>query len=261
MGGCCSTPKTAAVVPMKKPSSPLRTPAPSPQREPLAMGRFSQLAFGTNDPSKLIEGYEVEPLGSLEEALQPFQGRIQYLTEQIKQAKQNCNKNGYDGLTTDESAAIYLYSMSNDHNSVYYHLQNAWKTNDRTQMRSWFRYLRLFFSGVNKCPDVNGEAWQGIPYDELTQQQLNSGSSPIYTYMGSGSPSHEIIRQYLDEKYGAKKILIGYRDVDAKDITDYTFERKKEWLLHPGVKLSKNQLVVDSSNGSIIYHLTGKSSE
>ena len=60
---------------------------------------------------KLIDGYEDEPLVSLEEALKPFDGKIDQLSYYIKEAKTKCHYPSEHSLTHDESAAIYIYTM------------------------------------------------------------------------------------------------------------------------------------------------------
>ena len=96
-----------------------------------------------------IFGYGSEPLLSLEEACQPLLNIVPRLTPHIWIAKGN-SKSSSDDLTHDESAAIRLYTMEwignepHSKGSLYIHLNRSLRMKDRTVLRPWFRYLKLF---------------------------------------------------------------------------------------------------------------------
>lgn len=197
------------------------------------------MLFTTKDPLELIEGFEKEPVKSLEQAFQPHRSGIPDFSKKIKEAKTKCNNNGSVQFTTDESAAIYLYSMDADANGVYYHLRNAWISDDRTKMEVWFKYLNLLFSAVRKCPKVKATVWQGSQYSEDGETRPSDDSFSIYTCMASGSPSLEAVKQHLNDRHVFRKIFIGYQDVDARDISDYTADDAKQWFILPGFKVKR----------------------
>ncbi|UJR12123.1 hypothetical protein I4U23_016300 [Adineta vaga] len=70
-------------------------------------------------------------------ALEPFQGQIQNLDKQIDDAKFNCHYPSQHNLTRDESAALYLYLLIGNNETVRSHLQNAWDSNDEEQMKPY----------------------------------------------------------------------------------------------------------------------------
>jgi hypothetical protein len=105
---------------------------------------------------KPISGYEKEPLLSLEEACKPLEKIIdEELQQNIIIAKAN-SKEPKDGLSSDESASIHLYTMEwNVHeNSLYAVLNRTLRLTDRTKLKPWFRYLKLFLTAFFKLPSV-----------------------------------------------------------------------------------------------------------
>lgn len=115
-----------------------------------------------------ITGYTHEPLLSLEEACEPLLQIVPRLEAHIWVAKQN-SKIPTNGLTQDESAAIRLYTMEWDpepnqkYGSLYSHLNRTLKQIDRTKLRPWFRYLKLFLTGLAKLPiEPRQTIWRGV---------------------------------------------------------------------------------------------------
>jgi hypothetical protein len=86
---------------------------------------FPKTGMSKSNPLNLIRGYKNEPLVLLEEALQPFYGKIPHLSKYIKEAKTKCYYLATPILTRDESAAIYIYTMKWDNRCLYHHLQAA----------------------------------------------------------------------------------------------------------------------------------------
>ncbi|CAF3912634.1 unnamed protein product [Adineta steineri] len=226
---------------------------------PINTGRYNKLGISTTDPSLLIKGYEDEPLLSLEEALKPFDGKISHLDNQIKEAKSNCHYPSEHNLTRDESAALYLYLIHDKGDTVYNHLQKSWDSNDREQMKPWFKYLKLLKSGLNKLPDAKTEVWQGTHYDKDAEKILQSKSLQLYASMGLSSPTYQQVKNDVQGKSGSKAILVGYQHVDGKDVSGYGPNTQKETMIWPGVKLNRGKQNGLDKNGSLIFHLTGKS--
>ncbi len=103
---------------------------------------------------KPIAGYEREPLLSIEEACKPLEDVLDdELKQNISIAKMNSTELEY-GLTSDEFAAIHLYTMEWDvrENSLYMVLNKTLRLADRGKLRPWFKYLKLFLTGFFKLP-------------------------------------------------------------------------------------------------------------
>ncbi|CAF1136628.1 unnamed protein product [Adineta steineri] len=110
-----------------------------------------------HEPKQILEpisGYEQEPLLSLEEACRPLENILGIeLNLYITVAKLN-SQEPEDRLTQDESASIYLYTMewNETENSLYAILNQTFRTADRSKLRPWFKYLKLFFTAIFKLP-------------------------------------------------------------------------------------------------------------
>ncbi|CAF4131029.1 unnamed protein product, partial [Adineta steineri] len=147
-----------------------------------------------HEPKQILEpisGYEQEPLLSLEEACQSLENILgMELNLYITVAKLN-SQEPKDGLTQDESASIYLYTMewNETENSLYAILNQTLRTADRSKLQPWFKYLKLFFTALFKLPFTEYHIiWRGVSDDlsglyregdELTWWSLSSGTSSI----------------------------------------------------------------------------------
>ena len=210
------------------------------------------------DPLKLIDGYQNEPIVSLEDSLKPLDGKIDQLPAQIKEAKTKCHYPSEHNLTRDESAALYLYSIRGDQSSVHSQLQRAWQSGDRVQMKTWLKYLKLMKSGSDKLPNAKTDAWQGMPYDEEWDKTLQSDSATLYTGMSLCPASSNDAKDELNVKPGTKTILVACESVQAKDTSGYTADNERQLLVWPGVHLSKARNAETDRIGSLTVHLTGR---
>lgn len=218
--------------------------------------RYNNLGLLTYDPSDLIAEFEKQPLVSLEEALAPFHGKIKNLSTKIKYAKDNCNPTTKDHLTRDESAAIYIYSHGTDKNSIYTNLKHALDSNDRERIRPWYKYLKLLYAGVKKCPNAKKETWQGIPSAKCDEGQLRTKSNSLYTGFGSAAPSRNGVQEHLKQKKVSKITYLEYSPGTAKNVSDYTADGRGETMLIPGLHVAVGPHVDQLSDGSVIYHIS-----
>jgi hypothetical protein len=265
MGGICSGPSKKPVTPPLPPQTPSRpstvedvkprTPSPSIQREYSSDSPFSNTGISKSDPLKLIQGYENEPLVSLEEALGPFHGKIIDLSDYIKEAKTKCYYPEKPKLTLDESAAIYIYTMKWGDGCLYNHLQDAWKSDDPLELKPWLKYLKLFKNAFDKLPDAKGEIWQGKLFDDRLEEEITLNSSSLYMAMDIFSPSKTVVEETLDSQNVEKKILIGFNLVGGKWANSYAADGSNEILVFPGTKVGVSEVMSD--NFSVIYHVTG----
>jgi hypothetical protein len=266
MGSCCCKSKSRVVDSQYRPGDATLFASAPTEDKPRKLGatnttQSKTIGISTTDPLALITGYEKEPVGSLEEAVKPFDGKIAQLSSQINEAKSKCHFPSEHNLTRDESAAIYLYSMRTGENSVHAHLHKAWDSNDRSQMMPWFKYLKLLKSGLNKLPDAKTKIWQGSPFDENLKRTLESDSSQLYTSMGTCSSSVDTVKSHLDKTSGKNPILVGYQSVNGKDMTGYTVNHENQAMLWPGKKLHKSDKTNQDASGKLTFHLIGQNSK
>jgi hypothetical protein len=230
------------------------------QREQSGKFRFSDIGVSATNHSKLIGGYEKESLVSLEEALKSFHGKIDNLEHHIKEAKAKCCHPSKHKLTQDESAAIYIYTMKWSKISLFDHLKSAWKTEQRSALVPWFKYLKLFKIGLDKLPDAKGEVWQAAPFNEDQKKLLTSNSKPLYASMSSGLLSEHGLRGHFGKDSAGRMIFVSYAFINGKVLTGYTADHGEEVLLWPGSKLGKAEFN-ETSGGILFVHFNRKHSE
>ena len=118
---------------------------------------YRLLANVGDEPKQMLRpvaGYEEEPILSLEEACKPLE---KLFDEELKQniiiAKMNSEEPA-NGLTQDESASIHLYTMEwgEREKSLYMVLNQTLRMADRSKLKPWFRYLKLFLTAFFKLP-------------------------------------------------------------------------------------------------------------
>lgn len=204
--------------------------------EYLSTPEYIQVGIKTSDTSIPMDGFTDEPLLPLEEALKPFNGKINQLSKFIKEAKTKCHYPSEHNLTLDESAAIYIYTMKWN-KCLYDHLHSALNSNNRLTLQPWFKYLKLLKTALNKLPIAKSEIWQGAPFDEQIKEQLNSKLPVLYTTLCSCSPSVNDVTSYLQKTNAKNIILVGYQSINGKVITGYTANNFPEAIIWPGIKL------------------------
>jgi len=101
-----------------------------------------------------IAGYEKVTVNSLDDACEPIKDLFdQKLKQNVTIAKAKSTKLE-DGLSPEESASIYLYTMEWDvhEDSLYMLLNRTLRLADRAKLQPWFKYLKLFLTAFFKLP-------------------------------------------------------------------------------------------------------------
>ncbi|CAF3725903.1 unnamed protein product [Rotaria socialis] len=117
------------------------------------MNRFADVDY-ENKRLPSVYGYWDHPIWPFEKTMEPIKCQINRLDRFTKVAKQDCHFPSEHGLTRDESAAVYLYTMEWGDNSLYRVLNRALRSDDRDAVKPWFPFLRLFESALEKLPSV-----------------------------------------------------------------------------------------------------------
>ncbi|CAF1465618.1 unnamed protein product [Adineta steineri] len=225
---------------------------------PFCLGCYTNLfvskTFRTDiryEPKQILEpicGYEQEPLVSLEEACQPLANILSKELElYVTIAKLN-SKEPKDGLTQDESASIYLYTMQWEkiENSLYALFNQALRAIDRSTLKPWLKYMKLFFTAFFKLPFTEYHTvWRGVPDDlsklyqegeELTWWSLSSTTSSFDVLQSPMYLGRENIQTIFSIETKNGKLLRAHSHLQNDD----------EILLLPGTCLK----VIGSSNPS-----------
>ncbi|CAF3048156.1 unnamed protein product [Rotaria socialis] len=110
-----------------------------------------------------IEGYEKTPLVSLEEAVKPLLNIVPKVERNVYVVQENC-QNPEDGLTTDESASIMLYTYESmpHEDSLYVKLNATLRSEQRKNLVPWFLYLRLILTALARLPSKRRSVFRGV---------------------------------------------------------------------------------------------------
>ncbi|CAF1257269.1 unnamed protein product [Rotaria sordida] len=180
-----------------------------------------------------ISGYEkLEPV-PLETAVEPIQSLFSDLPHDVSIAK-DATKRPTDGLTPDESAAIYLYTLDIKPRSLYLVLNEILFHRDRQKLKPWLPYLRLFFNGLFKIPSYTMKIiWHGVKADLHTKYETRK----CYIWWGitSCAQSIDVLRHpaYLGET--GVRTVFSIECLHGRPIKTHScYQRDEEILLLPG---------------------------
>ncbi|UJR08746.1 hypothetical protein I4U23_013003 [Adineta vaga] len=212
-----------------------------------------------DEPKRLllpISGYENEPLLPIEEACKPLQPHIvKDLPIYITTAKMN-SMEPVDELTSDESAAIQLYTMewTNHDDSLYMILNRTLRASDRNELRPWFRYLKLFLTAFFKLPtSVHTVIWRGVRED-LTALYPKDKQFAWWAF-SSCSTSIDVLKMPNYLGTSGTRTIFSIQTTSAKLIRNHSyFQNEEEILLPPGIFL-KVVGSLSSDDGLNIIHL------
>jgi hypothetical protein len=200
------------------------------------MHRFTDIESA---PKRLtpVFGYLTHPLLPLQKALELISSEIDQLDHFSTIAKNECHFPSEDGLTRDESAAIFLYTMEWGENSFYQVLNRALRAEDRSSLKPWFAYLKLFDTVAHKLPTVRKNLWRGVARD--VAKNFKKGDEFTWWTISSCSTSVNIIKDFL----GSNSTLFLIEAVNGKDVSNYTnYPSENEVILCPGTRL---RVVID----------------
>lgn len=184
---------------------------------------------------------------SLEQALESISPRINQLDQLIQTAKTKCHFPSEYSLTHDESASIFLYTMEWDDNSLYQMIEKDLRSTNRSISQSWFPYLKLFDTALQKLPSHRMKVWRGI--NEVVCKKLKKGDTFIWRSITSCSSSDDIIKDCLDINF----TLCSIEAVNAKDISIYSSSlNQNEVILCPDTQLQVVSNVENKTSSSVL---------
>ena len=216
------------------------------------MNRFGDIE-ASNKRLPPVYGYHAEELVAIEQALQPIESQIKELPRFIKIAKKHCHYPSEHGLSKDQSASIYLYTMEWGDTTLYRVLNKALRSENRQALKIWFPYMKLFDTALDKLPTVRGAVWRGVPLDIgkffVRDQTLTWWS------INSCSLSANVIKNFLGNGQNATLFLIEV--INGKKISGYTeYPSEEEVILRIGTQFCVKGDPLEQSNGSHIVHLS-----
>jgi len=182
-----------------------------------------------------IEGYEKKPLMSFREAVALIKTEepIHNLEKMVWAAERNA-ENPLDGLTSAESASIYLYTMEwpEQHIGFCTLLNEKLRSEKRNDLKSWFSYLNLFLTALNKLPSLKKVIWRGIKGDVRHLYKKDF----IWWGASSCTETMSVIEGFIGRS-GVRTIFL-IECINGKAIKNHSFHKtENEIILMPGTYL------------------------
>ncbi|CAF4001008.1 unnamed protein product, partial [Rotaria magnacalcarata] len=111
-----------------------------------------------------LQDVPLVPLEIAVEHLAPFLPKIESYACTAKQRSKNPPSHG---MTIDESAAIMLYTMGwkPTEKCLYVVLNATLRSEDRSKLKHWLLYLKLFLTALSKIPSEHRHVFRGIKAD------------------------------------------------------------------------------------------------
>ncbi|CAF1355162.1 unnamed protein product [Didymodactylos carnosus] len=184
---------------------------------------------------KPIAGYENVSLMSLEEAVKPVVDLLDdELAQNIRIAKRN-SRNPADNLSSDEAAAIHLYTMEWEQSghSLYSQLNRSLRIPDRRKLQPWFPFLKLFITALWKLPSTKQVLWRGVKED--LSRNFEVGEEYTWWAISSCTRALNVLEspQYLGNS--GTRTLFNIECYNGKMIRQHSyFQEEDEILLLPG---------------------------
>ncbi|CAF1248142.1 unnamed protein product [Rotaria sordida] len=178
--------------------------------------------------------YEQMPLVSIETATAPLMKIVPNLEQMVTTAKSNCYAPD-DGLSSDESASIMLYTMewSTIEPSFCYFLNRALNSNDEKQLRPWFHYLKLISHALAKLKTQRRTIYRVITED--VSRRYQEGNKFVWSEFISGTTYVKALDDEKNFSQGSKRTLFTIECETGKDISRHTFsDEHDDILLIPG---------------------------
>ncbi|CAF3228216.1 unnamed protein product, partial [Rotaria sp. Silwood2] len=215
------------------------------------MNRFGDIDVSVKQLSP-VYGYRSEKEVILEKALETIGPQIEELPHYIMIAKRHCHFPSEHGLTQDQSAAVYIYTMEWGETSLYRVLNKALRSENRLALKIWFPYLKLFDTALDKLPNVKESLWRGVPLD--IGKNFTEGQIVTWWSINSCSSSVNIIKSFLSDDKESTLFLI--EAVNGKNISGYTqYENENEIILRIGSQFRVKSDALKQSNISHLVHL------
>jgi hypothetical protein len=206
------------------------------------------------DPGPVV-GYAEEPLLSLSKACVPLTDILHDLGKYVQIALIETPDVPPDGLTVDESAAIRLYTIEweGPHRSLYAMLNFTLKTADREQLRPYFKYLKLFLTGLVKLPCVPQlTVWRGVTKN--LSAEFPPGTPVTWWAFSSTTTEMTVLENNMYLGNTGSRTLFSVEAINGRTIRAHShFVTEDEILLLPGTRMIVQSQFSPASDLHIIH--------
>jgi hypothetical protein len=202
-----------------------------------------------------IVAYVAEPLLPLSKACTPLINIIHNLSFYIQMAINETPDVPPDGLTIDESAAIRLYTMEwkKPHRSLYSMLNHTLNNDDREHLRPYFRYMKLFLTGLAKIPCVPPlTVWRGVTKD--ISASFPPDTVVTWWAFSSCTTALPVLQNNMYLGTTGSRTLFSVEAINGRTIRAHShFTTEEEILLLPGTHMIVQSQFSPGSNLHIIH--------
>ncbi|CAF3456587.1 unnamed protein product [Rotaria socialis] len=227
----------------------------------MALSNQGSYAFKLSDiveePERMlppIQGYEKMPLVSLEEAVKPLIDIVPEVERMVFTVMPNC-QNSSDGLSTDESASIMIYSLDwNPHETSFYMILNKiLRGGNRDLLRPWFLYLKLVLTALSKIPSKRLVLHRGVKKD--FSASYHQGEIIVWWGFSSCTSSIHVLKndEFLGES--GTRTLFSIDCHSGKDIQQYSMYKTENEILLLPARQFKVISSLNVGNGLHIIHI------
>ena len=189
--------------------------------------------------SYTIVGYAKEPLLPLAKACMPLVNIVFNILAYVQFAISHTPEKPSDGLTVDESAAIFLYTMEwqESHRSLYSMLNETLKAGTPEDLHPYFKYMKLFLTAVTKLPCAPAQTvWRGVTID--LSAKYSAEAVETWWSFSSCTTTMNVLdtSAYLGNR--GPRTLFSIEAINGRVIRNHShYKRENEVLLLPGTRM------------------------
>lgn len=191
---------------------------------------------------------------SIEESVEPLVSMIEDIHQMVKQVKEKCVQ-PKDGLTSNESASIMLYTLewTSRDKSFYRILNKQLQKEDDEQLKPFYLYLKLFATSLQKLPTFNQTIYRGIKRN--MSEQYKQDDQFVWWAFSSCTKSLNVLEseQFLGKT--GPRTLFAINSLSGKDIQNHSFFSTEDEILLIAARKFQVVSTLDSGNDLFIIQL------
>ncbi|CAF1122133.1 unnamed protein product [Rotaria sordida] len=198
------------------------------------------------------DGYDKIPIVTLEQAVLPLIPFLPKIQTYVRIVKEKC-ENPADGLTSDQSASIMLYSIGWQpiNECLYVVLNTTLQSMNRQNLKPWFLYLKLLFTAVIQLPSIHLSVYRISKLDLIKQYEKDEIIIWWDFSLCTTSIEHLKIDKSLDKI--ETKTIFTIECNTIKDIRKHTyFQSDNLLLILPGTQFQVLKCLEQNNNLHLI---------
>lgn len=194
------------------------------------------------------------PLVALEEAVEPLTALFPNMQRYVYVAKARSTRS-VDGLSRDEAASIMLYSMGWEppEQCLYVVLNQTLRSENRSNLKPWFLYLKLFMTALSRLPSVSRTVYRGIKSD-LTFD-YRRGTEVIWWGFSSCTTAIDVLKSEQFLGAAGHRTIFMIECLSGKDIRKYSYYSSEDEILLPFATQFVVTGVLDQGNGLFLVQM------